>query len=131
MEGSKPTQANSASVSMFDVAHDLRERFDWAAYFYMSAWEHDPNMRIEGNTIIREENKVEEMLIDTFEALRDTVDAVPDDLVKSVGALREQIGAERYEQIVGDHIEAISPQFLPGNATEFVATLSRMLQGAA
>lgn len=89
-------------------------------------------MRIEGNTIIREEeNDLEEMMIDTFEALRDTVDAVPGDMVKSLETLHEQIGAARYEQIVGDHIRSISTQFLPGNATEFAATLSRTLQGAA
>mgnify|MGYP001550491700 CR=1 FL=1 len=63
------------------------------------------------------------MMIDTFEALSKTVDAVPGDMIAGLEALRGQIGAERYDQIVGDHIRAISAEFLPGNATEFLATL--------
>lgn len=114
---------------MFDVIEDLRERFDHAAYFYLTAWEHDPAMRIEGNVIIREKNDVEEMLIDTFEALLDTVDAVPGDLIRTVSALYARIGPEQYDQIAGDCIVAITRQFLPRNATEFAAMLIQRLQG--
>lgn len=113
---------------MFDVANDLRERFDYAAYFYLSAWERDPNTRIEGNVIVREENEVEEMLIDTFETLRDTVDAVPDALIEAIDALRLQFGPERYERIVVENIQAIGAQSMPRNATEFVETLNRSME---
>jgi restriction endonuclease Mrr len=116
---------------MFNVANDLRERFDYAAYFYLSAWERDPNMRIEGNTIIREEDDFEEIMIDTFEALRDSVEAVPAALLSNTLELRSQIGPERFEQIVVERIQAIGAGSLPRDATEFVEALNRILQDAS
>lgn len=116
---------------MIDLATDLKERFDFAAYFYVSGWERDPNMRIEGNTIIREEDDFEEIMIDTFEALRDSVSAVPNTLIGEAEMFRSQIGPEQYERIVVEGIQAIGRGWLPRDATEFVEALNRTLQDAA
>lgn len=113
---------------MFDVANDLRERFGYAAYFYLSAWERDPDTIIEGNTIIREEDDLEEIMIDTFEALRDSVDAVPETLINNTLELRSQIEPEQFEKIVVESIQAIGAGSLPRDATEFVEILNRSLQ---
>lgn len=59
---------------MKDIASDLKERFDYAAYFYLSAWERDPNGLI-NDQIVYDYTDAETQLIDTFETLRDSVDA--------------------------------------------------------
>jgi hypothetical protein len=112
---------------MFDVRQDLRERFDYAAYFYLSAWERDPDTRIEGNEIVRDERReeFEDQMTDTFEALRDTVDAVPADMLKGIEDWRSRVGAKQYEEIVGNSLIDMKP--LPRNATEFVQVLNSAL----
>ncbi len=58
---------------MFDVPARLRERFDECAYWYLSAWEHDPNMQIVNNTITGRDPNVEAhetQMVELFERLR-------------------------------------------------------------
>lgn len=37
---------------MTDIQCDLRERFGYAAYLYLSAWERDPNGMIDARRLI-------------------------------------------------------------------------------
>jgi hypothetical protein len=57
---------------MIDFQKDLSERFDFAAYHFQSAWEHDPDG-------MRDTTDAEQRMIDLFEKLRDTVDQIPAD----------------------------------------------------
>lgn len=112
------------------VRHDLREWFDGAAHFYMGLWEFDPDTRIVNNTITgrnpaRETH--ESRMIELFWHLRDTVDAVPDDLITQLEAAKLQIGPERYEQIISAVFKKI-PGTAPGSATEVAESFSRALQ---
>lgn len=59
-------------------------------------------------------------MIATFEALRDTVDAMPYDLINEVMALRETIGAARYEQLLIASIQSVGRPYLPNTSAEFI-----------
>ncbi len=134
MEGSKLILASSGVRAMFDVANELRERFDFNAYWLQSAWEHDPAMEIINNTItgrdpLREAH--EDRMIEIFERLRDTVDAVPEALISMTQELRSQIQPEQFEKIVVESIQAIGTGALPRNSTEFFEVLNRSLRSIA
>ncbi len=107
---------------MNDIASDLKERLDYAAYFYLSAWEHDPETVIDGNVIVRDEDKsdFEDQMIDTFEKLRDGVDAIPLAILAKAEELRVTIGSEKYEALVIEAIQGIGRCILPKDAAEFL-----------
>lgn len=110
---------------MTDIANDLKERFDYAAYFYLSAWEHDPEMFIDGNVIVRDEAKsdFEDQMIDTFEKLRDSVDAISPVIIAKADELRTSVGQEKYEELVVSAIQNVGCTSLPKDATEFLESL--------
>lgn len=70
---------------------DLKERFDFAAYHFMSAWEQDP----EG---VRETTDAEERMIDLFEKLRDSVKQIPLPMIKRTEELRDFVGPVQFEE---------------------------------
>lgn len=106
---------------MSDVAADLKERFEHAANWHWSAWEFDPDARIVGNVIVRDEAKedADSRMAEAFEALRDSVDAIPPATIAKTEALRARIGAETYERILGDMIASIGSASFPNTANEF------------
>lgn len=118
---------------MFDVKSVLRERFDYAAYFYLSAWEHDPNMEIVNNTITGRDPVLEDdesRMIELFEDLRDSVDAIPPINIADIEARRAALGADRFEAILELAIKAVGRQSFPSRATDFAETLILNLQFA-
>ena len=118
---------------MNDIASDLKERFDYASYFFMSVWEHDPDTKVVGNTIVHDKDKedAEDQLIDTFERLSDSVEDVPQALISNTEELRRIIGREKYEALLIEAIQNVGPNFLPCNATDFLETLNSSLQNSA
>lgn len=117
---------------MADIKKDLKERFDFAAYFFMSAWEHDPETKIVGNSITRGKDKedAEGQMIDTFEKLRDSADSIPSLIVAKAEELRMAVGAEKYETLVIEAIQNVGFRPLPGDAAEFLETLNSSLQNS-
>ncbi|RTL77237.1 MAG: hypothetical protein EKK35_17900 [Bradyrhizobiaceae bacterium] len=107
---------------MKDIASDLKERFDYAAYFYLSAWERDPNGLID-EQIVYDYADAETQLIDTFETLRDSVDAVPESLIAAADKMRSTLGPEKFAGLVGDAIQNIGRGTLPKDATEFLEVI--------
>lgn len=82
---------------------------------------------IDENTI-RECTDAENQMIDTFEELRNSVDAVPLAIIAKAEELRASIGPEKYEPIVIEAIQNIGCKSLPSNATEFLESLNLSLQ---
>lgn len=115
---------------MTDIASDLKERLDYAAYFYLSAWEHDSEAVVDGNVIVRDEAKsdFEDQMIATFEKLRDGVDGIPLTILAKTEALRVKIGQEKYEAALIEAIQNIGHTTLPQDASEFLNSLNRSLQ---
>ncbi len=116
---------------MNDIATDLKECFDDFAYSYLGAWEHDPQMVIENNTITgrdpaREDH--ENRMIEIFEKLRDTVDAIPPSIIAKTEESRESISSEKYESSVIEAIQNVGRTSLPKDATEFLESLNLSLQ---
>lgn len=107
---------------MTDIKSDLRRRFDYAAYFYLSAWERDPNGLID-EQIVYDYSDAENQLIDTFENLRDSVDAIPATIVANVEKVRVTVGPEKYEQFLISAIQNIGAPNFPKDATEFLEQL--------
>jgi hypothetical protein len=68
---------------MIDLATDLKQRFDWAMYVSLEAYEVLPD----GKSIARSDER--ERAIDIFENLHDSVDAIPPPLIKATEALRD------------------------------------------
>ncbi len=107
---------------MTDIASDLKERFDYAAYFYLSAWERDPNGLV-NDQIVYDYTDAEDQLIDTFESLRDSVDVIPESIIATVEKMRATVGPEKYEELVGNAIQNIGRNTLPKDATEFLKAI--------
>ncbi|WP_157223891.1 hypothetical protein [Afipia broomeae] len=70
----------------------------------------------------------EDRMIEIFECLRDSVETIPDGLVRSKNASRSLIGIESYNLIVQTSIQAITPDSSPGSAAEFAEALNRVLK---
>lgn len=97
-----------------------------------SAWEHDPETKIVGDTIVRDKDKedAEDQMIDTFERLRESVDRIPPATIARAEELRTSIGPEQYEALVIEAIQNVDRQPLPSNATEFLETLNLSIQNS-
>ncbi|CAN5168281.1 hypothetical protein BH09MYX1_BH09MYX1_67380 [soil metagenome] len=115
---------------MTDIASDLKERLDYAAYFYLSAGEHDPEAVVDGNVIVRDKAKsdFEDQMIDTFERLRDSVDGIPLAILAKTELLRVKIGSENYDRTLGEAIAKVGRTSFPNTAKEFLETLNLSLE---
>lgn len=114
---------------MSDISNDLKERLDYAAYFYLSAWEHDPETVIDGNVIVRDEAKsdAEDQMIATFEMLRDSADSIPLAIIAKTEELRATIGPKKHEELLVSAIQDIGRGSIPKDATEFLQILNGYL----
>lgn len=118
---------------MSDFQTRLRERFDECAYWYQSAWEHDPDMQIVNNTITGRDPALEDhesRMIALFEGLRDSVDNIPTEIIADVEARRASLGDEPFEAILELAVEAVGRQSFPKTAADFLGTLILNLQFA-
>jgi hypothetical protein len=107
-------QAAQRGVSkMANVATDLKQRFDWAMDVCLEAYEVLPD----GRSIERSDQ--DELAIEIFKRLGNTIDAIPPSLVASA----EQIRAaqpELFEKLLTQVIGTVGSTFSPADATEFV-----------
>jgi hypothetical protein len=111
---------------MIDLAKDLQERFDFAAYHIMSKWEYEPDGMIDERTI-RDTTDSEQRMIDLFEKLRDTVDQIPVPMIARTLELREFVGPEQFEQALCAAMRGIGVTFAPNDASDFVKMLDLSL----
>jgi hypothetical protein len=107
---------------MFDVAGDLRERFNSAMLWHLEGYEVLPD----GRTITRSDE--DERAIGLFEKLTGTVDEIPASVIKTVQELCESVGAAKYEEFALAAIQDVGFRSFPTNATEFFSTLYLSLQ---
>lgn len=105
---------------MTDLAKDLQERFDFAAYHFMSRWEHDP-------AGVREMTEAEERMAVLFEKLRDTIDQIPAPVLARTRELCEFVGPEQFEQALCKAIRGVSSSFVPTDASDFIKVLNLSL----
>jgi hypothetical protein len=70
---------------MIDFTNNLKQRFDWAVYVSLEAYE----VLSHGKSFVRSDER--ERAIDLFENLHDSVDAVPPPLIRSSEALRDAV----------------------------------------
>ena len=118
---------------MSDFPTRLRERFDECAYWYQSAWEHDPTMQIVNNSITGRDPNLEErenQMIELFEGLRYSVDNIPAEIIADVEARRASLGDEPFEAILELAVAAVGRQSFPKTAEDFLGTLILNLQFA-
>jgi hypothetical protein len=106
---------------MTDFASDLRERFDWAMYLSLEAYEVLPD----GKSFVRSDE--DERAIGIFQTLRDSVNGIPPPLI----AAAEELCAaapELFEKTLGQGVQTVGREFFPTSATGFVEVLNRTAQ---
>src|SRR6266704_1158307 len=106
---------------MTSFSSDLKQRFDWAMYLCLEAYEVLPD----GKSFVRSDE--DERAIEVFEALHDSVDAIPPSLITATEELRA-FAPELFERLLAHRAQMIGPDFSPASATEFVEILSRTIQ---
>jgi hypothetical protein len=107
---------------MIDFATDLKQRFDWAVYVSLEAYEVLPD----GKSIVRSDER--ERAIDLFENLHDSVDAVPPPLIKAAEALRDA-APDLFEKALLHGLRVVGHNgFFPASATEFIEVLNRTIE---
>jgi hypothetical protein len=106
---------------MNDVASDLKERFDFAMYLNLEAYEVLPD----GKSIVRSDDA--ESAIDIFKNLRDSVDSIPPSLITAADELRA-VAPDLFEETLVYGIQMIRFELTPTSATEFVEGLNRTVR---
>ena len=74
---------------MTDIAGDLRERFDFAVYWFHEKCELDPGSLLDDEHTIVDLTDDEARAVRILETLCDTVDAIPPLLLKETEELRD------------------------------------------
>jgi hypothetical protein len=106
---------------MTDFASGLKERFDWAMYLSLEAYE----VLADGRSFVRSDH--DERAIGIFENLRDSVDAIAPPLVEAAEALRS--GApDLFEKTLSYALQAVGTEPGPASAADFVEILNRTVQ---
>jgi hypothetical protein len=112
---------------MTTVSSDLQERFDYAALFYLSAWEYDPNGMIDDHTI-RECTDEEARMIDLYERLSVTVGMIPPELMREAEELHAT-SQDVFVQVLESLIPCVGcDAFTPTSATEFMQKLNEFVR---
>lgn len=118
---------------MISLPDRLKESFDNYAYDYLTGWEHDPRMEIINNCITGRDPELEaheREMVELFERLRDSVDAIPATVIADVETRRSMLGNEKFEAVFKPTVEAVGVNSFPKNATDFIGTLMLNLQFA-
>jgi hypothetical protein len=99
-------------------ANDLKERFDWALYLNLEAYEVLPD----GRSFVRSDEA--EAAIGIFESLHGSVDKVPPVLLEAAEALRLH-SPFLFDAALAKRVQMVGSGFAPVSATEFVEALNR------
>lgn len=102
-----------------NIAADIAERFDFGVFHYRDMW----HMRE-----IENPNPAELKVVELLEALSESVNDVPRDVWCETEQLYRAVGADAYESIVINAIQAIGYVSFPATATEFLSTLNLTLE---
>jgi hypothetical protein len=105
---------------MQNLMDDLRERFDFAAYHFMSAWEHDSNG-------VRDTTEAEKRMIGLLEKLRDSIEQIPLPMIERTEELRDFVGPVQFEEALGAALRGVGITFRPNDASDFVRMLDLSL----
>jgi hypothetical protein len=96
---------------MIDIATDLRERFDFAALWYLARHEVLPDKRT--MTDLSDEDAE---VVRILETLRDTADAIPPSLLKATETLHDA-DPEKFETTLLHGVRVVGFGFSPTCAT--------------
>jgi hypothetical protein len=102
-------------------ASDLKERFDWALYLNLEAYEVLPD----GRSFVRSDEAEREIGI--FESLHGSVEKIPPALLATAEALRLTT-PDLFEAALMRRVQLVGSDFSPVSATEFVEVLNRDVQ---
>ncbi|QRI72664.1 hypothetical protein JQ507_14865 [Bradyrhizobium sp. PSBB068] len=103
------------------LANDLKERFDWALYLNLEAYEELPD----GRSFVRSDEA--EAAIGIFESLHGSVEKIPPALLAASEALRLTT-PDLFEAALTRRVQLVGSDFSPVSATEFVKALNRDVQ---
>lgn len=103
------------------LADDLKERFDWALYLNLEAYELLPD----GRSFVRSDEA--EAAIGIFESLHGSVNEVPPALVEAAEALR-LVAPGLFDAAFANRVQMVGSGFSPVSATEFVEALNQDVQ---
>lgn len=103
---------------MADFASDLKQRFDWAMYLSLEAYE----VLADGKSFVRSDR--DERAIGIFENLRDSVDDIPPPLIEAAEALRSR-APDSFEMTLLNALQAVGTEPDPVSAADFVEVLIR------
>jgi hypothetical protein len=101
-----------------DVAEELKDNFLGAYFWYLEGMEFAPGYKLSVES---------EAAADLFEALHDSVDAIPQDLITSTEQLYASLMPTDFEKVLGDSLTAVGRRSFPKNATEFLTALHAAL----
>jgi hypothetical protein len=113
---------------MEDIAEDLKDRFWLAELCILEKWEM-VGLNADGKTIPDVWTDEEKAAMETFKALRESVNAVPPSLLETTAALRKD-RPDLFERLFVQVSGAASSGIF-GNATEFVKVLNLNIERMA
>ena len=105
---------------MIDMTTDLKDRFDFAAYWFLDRHEIFNGIEAE---LSDEDAKAAEVL----NHLRDSVDAIPPSLIHTAEELRTS-WPDDFERWFVHGVQCAGVNYFPADATEFVKALNHTVQ---
>jgi hypothetical protein len=101
-----------------DVAEELKDRFLGAYFWYLEGMEFAPGFKLSVES---------DAAADLFEALHDSVDAIPRDMIATTERLYARLTSMDFENVLGDNLIAVGRRSFPKNATDFLIALNSAL----
>jgi hypothetical protein len=101
-----------------DVGEELKDRFLGAYFWYLEGMEFAPGFAPSVES---------EAAADLFEALHDSVDTIPQELIESTEQLYARSTPMDFEKVLGDNLVAVGRRSFPKSATEFLTALNAAL----
>jgi hypothetical protein len=105
---------------MIDFPTDLKERFDFAAIWFL-----DRSEKMDGLEASLSEKDAK--AVETLKNLRDSVDAIPSSQIRTAEALRID-APEAFERWLVHGVQVVGFGFYPASASEFVQALDNSVQ---
>jgi hypothetical protein len=107
---------------MTDIAIDLRERFDFAALWFLEQYEVLPD-----GQSVTDLSDQDAKAVEILNTLRDTVDDIPPLLIEATETLRDAM-PDLFEKTLVHGVQVVGFGFAPATATEFLEVLNRAVQ---
>jgi hypothetical protein len=107
---------------MTDIATDLRERFDFAALWFLEQYEVLPD-----GQSVTDLSDDDAKAVELLKRLLDTVDGIPPTLVEASEKLRDA-APDSFERMFIHGVQVVGFGFAPTTATEFLEALNRTVE---